>query len=291
MLKNSAFETYLEGLVPPTKGAAASVSEAMRYALLSGGKRFRPFLVFSTGALFSVSQKTLMPVAAAIEMMHCYSLIHDDLPCMDDDDWRRGQASTHKAFGEAVAILAGDALQALAFETLTQTNVDAEVKLALVQSLAQVAGQGQGQDQGRGMIAGQAMDMYFTGGAIPETSDDIYRLYDLKTGALIGWSMNAAAQIGGATIDEQQALQDYARHLGRAFQIADDLLDTQAGTGKSAGKDKAQGKPSLVVLYGAARANEFLDREKHAALAALSGFDERADTLREILEFVVTRKS
>jgi farnesyl diphosphate synthase len=279
-------ETALDLLLPQPEGPEGRLFAAMRYATLGGGKRLRGFLVMETAGLFSVDRHCAARVAAAVEMLHAYSLVHDDLPAMDDDDLRRGKPSTHKAFDEATAILAGDALQTRAFEVLAEpdTHSNPEARCELVAGLAQAAG-------ARGMAGGQMLDMLAEGQ--PHTGEQIARLQALKTGRLIQFSVEAGAMLGRAPLAQRHILAAYGRDLGAAFQIADDLLDAEGSTeetGKTAGKDAAAGKATLVAVLGLERA-----RAQAAALAAqaaghLDGFDEKADHLRQLASYVVTRR-
>ena len=258
----------------------------MRYATLGGGKRMRAFLVMESAALFGVERTHSSRVAAAVEMLHAYSLVHDDLPAMDNDDLRRGKPSTHKAFDEATAILAGDALQARAFEVLAEadTHPSAEARCELAVALGSASG-------ARGMAGGQMIDMLAGGTKLDETQ--IIRLQALKTGRLIQFSVEAGAMLGRANVTQRHLMAAYGRDLGAAFQIADDLLDatgTIEETGKATGKDAAAGKATLVAIMGEERA-----REQAAMLAAqaaqhLTAFGTGADRLRELADYVVSRR-
>ncbi len=283
----AATEASLEALLPQPAGAEARLFEAMRYAVLGGGKRLRPLLVLASAELFSVAQRAAERVAAAIELVHCYSLVHDDLPCMDDDDLRRGRPTVHKAFDEATAVLAGDALLTLAFEVLagSATHGDPAVRVELVQCLARAAG-------GHGMVGGQTIDL----AAEHQTFDigAITRLQQLKTGALIGFSCEAGAILGKASEPSRHALRAYAHDLGLAFQIADDLLDVEGSAdevGKRVGKDAAAGKATFVSLLGLEQARRQAALLSAQAVQHLELFGERADLLREVAAFVVTRRS
>jgi farnesyl diphosphate synthase len=279
-------EAALDALLPVPEGAEGRLFAAMRYATLGGGKRLRGFLVMETAGLFAVDRQCAARVAAAVEMLHAYSLVHDDLPAMDDDDLRRGKPSTHKAFDEATAILAGDALQTRAFEVLAEpdTHANPEARSELVAGLAQAAG-------ARGMAGGQMLDMLAEGQ--PQTGEQIARLQALKTGRLIQFSAEAGAMLGRAALAQRHLLAAYGRDLGAAYQIADDLLDaegTTEETGKTAGKDAAAGKATLVAVLGVERA-----RAQAAALAAqaaghLDGFDDKAAHLRQLAGYVVSRR-
>ena len=261
--------------------------DAMRYAALGGGKRLRPFLVMQGAGLFSVSRKAAQRTAAAIELVHCYSLVHDDLPAMDDDDLRRGKPTVHKAFDEATAILAGDALLTLAFEVLAHpdTHTNPEVRCRLVAALARAAG-------AHGMVAGQMIDLSAAG---RETDiGEITRLQRLKTGALIGFACEAGAILGQAGESQHDALRGYAHDLGLAFQIADDLLDvegTQEEVGKAVGKDADQGKATFVSILGPERARDQATMLVEQAATHLAIFDEKADFLRKVAQYIVERRS
>lgn len=284
-----ALEKTLGYLVPETQEAEQRLIKAMRYSLLMGGKRLRPFLVVAGARLFGVDAQVALRVAAAIEMIHTYSLIHDDLPAMDDDDLRRGKPSNHKQFDEATAILAGDALQAKAFEVLADeaTHPDPTVRLRLISELARASG-------AQGMVGGQMIDLQAEEWA---AQDDISmglvtRLQAMKTGALIKFSCIAGAILGKADPAHRQALGAYAQDIGLAFQIADDLLDVegeQERLGKSVGKDVAQGKATVVALLGVEAARAHAEMLIDQAIGHLSVFDLRADALRDVARFVIHR--
>jgi farnesyl diphosphate synthase len=269
----------------------ARLVAAMRHAMLGGGKRLRPFLTFETARLLGGDEGGALRAGAAIELVHGYSLVHDDLPAMDDDDVRRGRPSVHRAFDEATAILAGDALLTLAFETMTKaaTHADPSVRLRLVARLARAAGLG-------GMVGGQMLDLAAEGryGAARLSEADIRRMQAMKTGALIGFAVEAGAIIGGAAEAVLDSLAAYGRALGAAFQIADDMLDREASgetLGKRAGKDAARGKATLVDALGLPAARAERDRLAQAAVAALDRFDARADVLRQAARFAAERQS
>ncbi len=279
-------EGVLERILVSTEGPESRLFESMRYATLGGGKRFRPFLVCQSAALFSVAKASALRVAAAVELVHCYSLVHDDLPAMDDDDLRRGQPTVHKKFDEATAILAGDALLTLAFEILAdrRTHENAEVRAALVSALAVAAG-------GRGMVGGQMLDL-----AARDMNLDIggiTRLQRLKTGAMIAFSCEAGAILGRASAEPRDALRGYAHDLGLSFQIADDLLDvegTMEETGKAVGKDADAGKATFVSIMGVDRARAQARLLARQAAEHLASFDGSADLLRQAAPFVVERR-
>ena len=281
-----AVDTALDSLVPLSNGENGRLCEAMRYSLFAGGKRLRPFLVLSAADLFDVPRAWSVNTAAAIEMVHTYSLVHDDLPAMDDDDLRRGKPTCHIAFDEATAILVGDSLLTLAFEAVTAPSghPDAGVRAALACALARAAG-------ADGMAGGQAIDL------AAETRelglDEIVRLQQLKTGALFGFSCEAGAILAREDGAARAALRDYAARIGLAFQIADDLLDhegSEADLGKAVGKDAAAGKATFVGLLGAEEARRRAGGLVDDAIAALGRFDDRAEPLRAVARYIVERR-
>ena len=279
----------LDVLLPMPEGAEARLFESMRYSVIGGGKRLRGFLVLEGARQFGVSRNAALRVACAIEMMHAYSLIHDDLPAMDNDDMRRGKPTNHKAYDEATAILAGDSLQCHAFTVLGEddTHPDPAVRIELVRMLARAAGP-------RGMCGGQMLDMMAEQGKSPQDEAAIGRLQTLKTGKLIEFSAEAGAVLGKANLSQRQALLSYGRDLGAAFQIADDLLDATATaeeTGKATGKDAAMGKATLVSLYGLERARMQAERLVTQAKGHLDAFGDKAELLRMLANFVIERRS
>ncbi|MFZ1988974.1 MAG: polyprenyl synthetase family protein [Alphaproteobacteria bacterium] len=278
-------EAALDMLLPKPMGPEAQLFEAMRYAALGGGKRLRPFLTIQCGRLFDVGAAQLHQVAGAVECVHVYSLVHDDLPAMDDDDIRRGKPTVHKQFDEATAILAGNALLTLAFQILSRpdTHADPFVRCELVTRLAAAAG-------GRGMIGGQMMDLQ--AGEYEHTIEAITRLQRLKTGALVAFSCEAGGLMAKASPKAMHALNAYAHDLGLAFQIADDLLDVEGNAermGKGARKDKAADKATFVEILGVERARDQARRLADQATRHLDMFDERAELLRAVAEFAVAR--
>jgi farnesyl diphosphate synthase len=280
-------EEALETLLPEPEGPESRLLEAMRYATLGGGKRLRGFLVLQSAALFKVSDTCAARVAAAVEMIHAYSLVHDDLPAMDDDDLRRGKPSTHRAFDEATAILAGDALQSRAFEVVAEpdTHSDPLARCELVAALAAAAG-------ARGMAGGQMIDMVTESQEL--TPSEVARLQALKTGRLIQFSAEAGAMLGRAPPPQRQALAWYGRDLGAAFQIVDDLLDALGSTeetGKTAGKDAAAGKATMVAILGPERARAQAGMLAEQAAGHLDGFAERAELLRALTHHVLSRRN
>ena len=281
-----AVDVALASLVPSPDDADGCLSEAMRYSLFAGGKRLRPFLVLSGADLFEVPRAWSVNTAAAIEMVHTYSLVHDDLPAMDDDDLRRGKPTCHIAFDEATAILVGDSLLTLAFEAVTTPagHPDAAVRAELACALARAAG-------ADGMAGGQAIDLAAESRNL--TLDEVIRLQQLKTGALFGFSCEAGAILAGEDGAARKALRDYAACIGLAFQIADDLLDqegSEADLGKAVGKDAAAGKATFVGLLGAEEARWRAEALVDDAIAALGLFDEKAAPLRAVARYIVERR-
>lgn len=280
-----AIEAALSALLGEPTGAEARLTEAMRYASLNGGKRMRGFLVLEVSALFGVPTAQAARVAASVEMLHAYSLVHDDLPAMDDDDLRRGQPSAHRAFDEATAILAGDALQTRAFEVLADaaTHPDPQARCELVAALGAASG-------ARGMAGGQMIDMLAEGRML--SLPEIARLQALKTGCLIQYSAEAGAILGRVGSSERAKIAAYGRDLGAAFQIADDLLDASGNTvaiGKTAGKDAAAGKATVVALLGLDYAAKQARALAEQAAAHLDDFGPQAQRLRDLAAYVVAR--
>lgn len=260
---------------------------AMRHGVLNGGKRLRPFLVIQTAALFDANYQTAQRVGAALEYIHCYSLIHDDLPAMDNDDLRRGKPTVHKAFDEATAILAGDGLLTLAFDILAdeKTELSEKTRLTLIGDLARASGIG-------GMVGGQALDLQ----AETQKPDEhgIITLQAMKTGALIRYACEAGAIIGNATAEDRERLSSFGAAIGLAFQLADDILDITADTaslGKTAGKDITADKATLVALHGIDWAKSQLAGLIDQAETLLQPFGKKADILRKTAEFVANRKN
>ena len=296
-----AVETRLTALLPPidqrwsrseNEGVAPRrLSEAMAHGVLGGGKRFRPFLVIESAKLFGVPLELALNTAASLECLHCYSLVHDDLPAMDNDDLRRGRPTVHRAFDDWTAILAGDGLLTLAFEILAraETHLKPAVRCELVLELARAAG-------ANGMVGGQAIDLEADKLGLPVQPDaaHIARLQAMKTGALITFGVMAGAILGEASARERAALRSYGDHLGLAFQIADDLLDAEGDAtvmGKAVGKDAQAGKATLVSLMGTEAARLELVRVRDAAITALAPFGDRAETLIGAAHFVCARAS
>lgn len=269
------------------------IVEAMRYTSLGGGKRLRPFLTIETAALFGVKREHALMAGAAIELVHCYSLVHDDLPAMDDDDLRRGRPTAHKKFDEATAILAGDGLLTFAFDVLgrTETHPDPAIRIALVTGLARAAGLG-------GMVGGQMLDLAAEGrfgkNETPQGEKDVLTLQAMKTGAILKFCCTAGAILGNAPQGKRDAVNRYGQVIGQAFQIADDLLDVEGDTatlGKAAGKDAAHGKATLVDLLGVAGARARLAQLVEDAESALKPFGADAAILKDAAHFVAERRA
>src|SRR5437868_8446685 len=283
----TAVDSVLETVLPRPHGPQGRVQEAMRYAIMAGGKRLRPFLVLHSSRLFGVDDSRSLRVGAAIEVLHTYSLVHDDLPGMDDDDLRRGRPTTHIAFDEATAILAGDALLTIAFEILAdpKTHPSADVRCRLIARLAEAAGS-------NGMIGGQMTDMQ-----APESqfgADDIKLLQRLKTGQLFEFSCEAGAILGERPESDRERMRHYARDFGLIFQITDDLLDvtsTAEKTGKAVGKDQDQGKATLVSLLGVDGARAEAEKLARRAIATLNPYHNAVPELCELPLFLLDRES
>ena len=281
-------EETLDFLLPTGAGAQGVLADAMRHGTLNGGKRMRAFLTIEVADLFDTNPERADRVAASVECLHAYSLVHDDLPCMDDDDLRRGQPTVHKKWDEATAVLAGDGLQTLAFEILAapETHEDGDVRAALLLSLAQNSGLS-------GMVGGQMLDIAAETTASHDQAE-IEKIQMLKTGALIAHAAVSGAILAQAKPTDRRAIHDYACDLGSAYQIADDILDVtgdEAETGKAVGKDAGAGKATFVDLLGlegaTVRAKELVDR----ACERLSSFGPDADALRCAAQYTVSRRS
>lgn len=285
--KNAAreVEAVLDQLLPKASAEPKWLHEAMRWSTFAGGKRFRPLLVFAVGALFDVPKTRIERTAAAVEMIHTFSLIHDDLPAMDDDDLRRGLPTCHIKFDEATAILAGDALLALAFKAIADDeSLETDIRLQLISELAEATGTPQG------MVAGQQLDILSENKEIDGADLEAIHLH--KTGALIRFSARSAAIAASASEADLAAVTEFATGLGLLFQITDDLLDATQSTdvlGKTAGKDEERRKSTYVSLYGIERAKELARETKDAAVASLSHFADRAEMLRQIAESTLSR--
>ncbi len=283
----AAVNGVLESVLPDPTGPEGRLYEAMRYSALGGGKRLRPFLVTQTAGLLGVDPRQALRTGAAVELVHSYSLIHDDLPAMDDDDLRRGVASCHVAFDEATAILAGDALLTLAFEMLSdpETHVDSAVRCDLVRAVAQAAG-------GLGMVGGQMIDLESEN--VTADSALITRLERMKTGALIAFSCEAGAILARASAEDRQLLREFGFELGLAFQIVDDLLDVvgdEAALGKTVGKDAAAGKATFVSTLGTDGARREALALVDRAAFRLAPFGPAAQPLRAFCDYVLKRRS
>jgi geranylgeranyl diphosphate synthase, type II len=280
----------LQRWVPPESAPPASIHKAMRYSLFAGGKRIRPVLCMAAAEAVSDSPLGIESCASTLELIHTYSLIHDDLPALDNDDLRRGVPTCHKVFGDAIAILAGDALLTLAFQVLAQLDCGAnrggDPRVALIAELSTAAG------TVGGMIGGQVCDL--EGEGRPPNAALLEAIHRAKTGALLRASLRMGAIFAGADEEQLGALSCYGEHVGLAFQIVDDVLDVEQSSealGKTAGKDAQQHKITFPAVYGLERSREMAEEERLAALLALRGFDERAERLRELADFIVHRRA
>lgn len=276
----------MDSLLPVAQGPEERLLSAMRYAALGGGKRLRPFLMLEVGRLFDAEETAIVRVGCAVEFIHTYSLIHDDLPCMDDDDLRRGQPTVHKQFDEATAVLAGDALQTFAFEILADpaTHSDPQMRCLLIAGLAKASGP-------QGMVAGQMIDMRSE--TVEGDQAAVARMNRLKTGALISWSVEAGALLGSASGDARHALARYASDLGVLFQMVDDLIDAAGDpeeAGKAVAKDAAAGKVNLVSLLGVDGARQRVRLLAAQAQKHLAMFGPRAKVLSEAVDFILERR-
>jgi farnesyl diphosphate synthase len=276
-------EAALSRSLPGPQHAPARLHEAMRYATLEGGKRVRPLLAFAAGELVGADPGRVEIAACAVELIHAYSLAHDDMPCMDNDVLRRGKPTVHVEYDEATALLVGDALQTLAFQLLSDHVIadDAKLQLEMVRTLAAASGS-------RGMAGGQAIDLEATGKQL--TQAELEFMHVRKTGALINAAVKLGALCGGPC---PPALEQYGHRIGLAFQVVDDVLDTEASTatlGKTAGKDSKQGKPTYVSAMGAQRAKAFAEELRAGAHQALDPFGDRALRLKQLADFIVLRK-
>jgi farnesyl diphosphate synthase len=282
-------DQVLDQYLPASTIQPEQLHASMRYSSLGAGKRVRPFLVYATGEALGVAQEHLDVPAAAVEMIHVYSLIHDDLPAMDDDDLRRGKPTNHKAFDEATAILAGDALQARAFQILAiekAFTIDSEKRLQIIDILAEASGS-------MGMVGGQAIDLAAVGGLL--TEKELENMHLKKTGALIRASVLMAAHCSpSVTVEQLSALEQFAHSIGLAFQVQDDILDIESDTqtlGKTQGSDIAADKPTYPSILGLEQAKQKLQGLYDDAISALTCFDERADMLRALAKFIVSRNN
>jgi farnesyl diphosphate synthase len=278
-------EAVLERLLPDAGTEPTRLHAAMRHACLGGGKRLRPLLVYASGCALGADEENLDAAAAAVELIHAYSLVHDDLPAMDDDALRRGRPTVHVAFDEASAILAGDALQTLAFEVLADAPLAPALRIELVRCLARASGVA-------GMAGGQALDLAVTGQS--QSLDALQRMHRLKTGALIRAAIEMGARIGGASVELLAQLAEFADALGLAFQIRDDLLDVEgsaAEIGKTPGKDAEQGKPTYPALLGMAAARDALTEQAQRIRAALSATGLADSGLAAVAAIAINRRS
>jgi len=278
-------DSELDRLIPKTSKEPERVHEAIRWSVFAGGKRFRPALLLAVGQTFGAATDRLMRTACALEMIHTYSLIHDDLPSMDDDELRRGRATCHVKFDEATAILAGDALQALAFQTIAEDEtLNAELRFQLISEVSRASGTPEG------MVAGQALDLDAESRAV--TGEELERIHRLKTGALIRASARCGAMIAGANEDELAAITEYATNLGLLFQITDDLLDVTATAedlGKTPGKDAKSSKATYPALYGIEATRSRLHDMHRAACSTLEAVECSRHLLRSIADFILRR--
>ncbi|GAB4124335.1 MAG: polyprenyl synthetase family protein [Sideroxydans sp.] len=285
--QQNEFEAVLRQLLPAAEVSPQRLHAAMRYSVLDGGKRVRPLLVFAAGELAGAAHSVLDRVAAAIELIHAYSLVHDDMPCMDNDVLRRGKPTCHVEFDQATALLTGDALQSLAFELLAEVPLcsDAARQLRMVALLAAASGS-------RGMAGGQAIDLASVGKSL--TLPELEQMHIHKTGALIRASVVLGALCGNGLNEEQlERLDRFGKSIGLAFQVVDDVLDCEADTatlGKTAGKDAGHDKPTYVSLLGLSGAREMAQRLHREALEALTDLGEAARRLRELADFIILRK-
>jgi geranylgeranyl diphosphate synthase, type II len=282
----SIVDRALEQCVPPESTQPTSIHRAMRYSLFAGGKRIRPILAITAARAVSDRIRGVEIAAAPLEIKHTYSLIHDDLPALDNDDYRRGQLTCHKVFGDAIAILAGDALLTLAFEVLSGLDVDAETRIRLVKELSQAAG------TVGGMIGGQVHDI--EGERQPPTQSLLDSIHKAKTGALLRASVRFGGIFAAASEKELAGLTQYGEHLGLAFQIIDDILDVEQSSdtlGKTAGKDQQQQKITFPAVYGLDQSRRMAMAERESAHEAIANFGSRAERLRQVADFVVLRQA
>jgi geranylgeranyl diphosphate synthase, type II len=282
----AGIEEALDRLLPKEEAHPASIHKAMRYSVFAGGKRIRPILCLEAAAMFSENPVAAVSAGCALEFIHTYSLIHDDLPALDNDDFRRGKPTCHKVFGEAIAILAGDALLTLAFQTLAFVPVEPQRRLNILATIAQASG------TDRGMIGGQVADLE----AEKKTPDvgTLEYIHRSKTAALIRASIVAGGIAGGATNEDVERLKCFGENIGWAFQVVDDILDVEESSavlGKTAGKDQAQQKATYPALYGILQSRDIAADLAAKALSELDFYGERASRLRELAQFLVARRS
>ncbi len=279
-------DAHLEHLLPAESVQPSSIHQAMRYSVFAGGKRIRPILCLETARIFDTTSSHALYPGCAIEFIHTYSLIHDDLPALDNDDLRRGKPTSHKKFGEATAILAGDGLLTLAFQTVAGAPVSADRRVAMVTEIATAAG------TVNGMVGGQVEDLENEGKKVgPDTLEYIHRS---KTAALIRASVTSGALCAGASTEDVRRLRRFGETIGWAFQVTDDILDVEessAALGKTAGKDIAQQKATYPAVFGLERSHQFAEELSKKAIAELQVYGERAERLRAIAEFLVLRRA
>ncbi len=285
---STRFNAEIAPLFDGANGPEARVVEAMKYSVMNGGKRLRPYLVYETAGLFGKTFAQSFHAAVSLEMLHSYSLIHDDLPAMDNDDLRRGKPTCHKQFDEATAILAGDGLLTYAFEILAKADYSADVKIELIRLLSQGAG------AFKGMVAGQMLDLYAEKISQPENPLTlISHIEEMKTGCLLSYACQAGAVLGGANADERKSLVDYSRKIGIAFQIADDILDAEGDpqlVGKTLKKDKDQNKLTFVSCYGVEKARRISADLITQAIEIVSVFGNKGENLQALARFIIERK-
>lgn len=285
---SSEFNAYLETLFPLPKGNEGRVIEAMKYSVMNGGKRLRPYLLCECASIFGVDKKQSFPVAASLEMLHSYSLIHDDLPAMDNDDLRRGKPTCHKQFDEATAILAGDGLLTYAFEHLSKSlEIAPAIRLTLIQLLSEGAG------AFGGMVAGQTLDMYAQETENDKENEDIiYRIEEMKTGRLLRYACEAGAVLGKSTPEDRKVIISYSRKIGKAFQITDDILDKtgdQNIVGKTLHKDDKQNKFTFVSYYGLEKAKKLAEQLINEAINDINKFGNKANNLKSLAQYIIER--
>jgi geranylgeranyl diphosphate synthase type II len=283
---HSIIEAALEKLLPPESTQPPSIHRAMRYSVFAGGKRLRPILAYESARVFAQNADAAVPIGCALEFIHTYSLIHDDLPALDNDDLRRGKPTCHKVFGDAIAILAGDALLTLAFQTLAEAPLDPARRVRVIAEVAAAAG------TVGGMVGGQVADLEAEGK--PATGETLEYIHRSKTAALIRGAILAGAIAGGATNEDVERLRRFGDNIGWAFQVVDDILDVEESSGalgKTAGKDQAQKKATYPALYGLEKSLQIATELAAKAMKELDGYGERATRLRELAEFLVARRS
>ena len=286
--KRTVIDDALEGFLPEVGGPAADVIKAMRYSLFAGGKRLRPILCMAGADSVGGQERAVLPVACALELIHTYSLIHDDLPVMDDDDLRRGKPTSHKVFGEAVALLAGDGLLTEAFRLISETEPGGRLTLQAVIKVMGLIGDAAGY---QGMVGGQVVDIQSEGK--PVTPELVQFIHTRKTGALITASVTSGAVLGGGNPDQVASITAYGKGIGLAFQISDDILDIEGDSetmGKGVGGDTQRGKATYPSVHGLEKAREMEIEAVDGALDAIGAFDDRADPLRHIAKYIIERK-